>query len=192
MDRVKLSLQISQTHLVLLSTEPGSLLCCHDTLLIFYAPGNAVHVDGGLLKPFSDPLSELTGINMLSSRSGSRQNLPLPLSCSSLWFAAWYSKSTQSPGCPTVVSKNSTKGWHNRFQMNDYMAAQRSVDAPTSAVWGFLIPSSRGRQTGEDFPVGHQFIIIARWTWAGASTGACAFIMSAGEHRSSSMYPSPH
>lgn len=156
------------------------------------AVGNAVHVDRGLLKPFLDPLSEFAGIDMLSSQSGSRRNLPLPLSCSSLRFAAWYSKSAQSPGCPTVVSKNSTKGWHNRFQMNDYMAAQRSVDAPTSVVWGFLILSSGGRQAGEDFPIGHQVVIIAGWTWAGASTGACAFIMSVREHGSATMYSSPH
>lgn len=153
---------------------------------------SALRADGGLLKPFWDLLSELTGINMLWSQSGSRPNLRLLLSRGSLRFAAWYSKSTQSPRCSTVASKNSTKAWHNHFQMNDYMAAQRGVDAPTSVVWGSLVLSSGGRQTGEDFPVGHQFIIIARWTWAGASTGAGAFIMSAGERGSSTMYSRPH
>lgn len=176
---------------LLYRTRFFALLSRHAVDLL-HAGGNAVHVDRGLLKPFLDPLSELAGINMLSSQSGSRRNLPLPLSCSSLWFAVWYSKSAQSPWCPTVVSKNSTKGWHNRFQMNDYMAAQRSVDAPTSVVWGFLILSSGGRQAGEDFPIGHEVVIIARWTWAGASTGACAFIMSVREHGSATMYSSPH
>lgn len=42
-----------------------------------YAPdrsgvaGNALRADGSLLKPFLDPSSELTGIDMLLSQSGS-------------------------------------------------------------------------------------------------------------------------
>ena len=72
-------------------------------------------------------LSELTGINMLSSQSGSVWNPPLLLSCSSLWFTAWYSMSSLSSAQSTVqmvASKNSTKAWHDCFQMSNCMAAQ--------------------------------------------------------------------
>lgn len=149
------------------------------------AGGNAVRVDGILLKPFLDRLSQLTGINMLSSQSVSRRNLRLPLSRSSLWVAAWYSKSTQSPGCPTVASDITISKWMIARQLS---AALMRLQVLSEALWF----CARGRPTGEDFPIGHQFIIIARWTWAGASTGACAFIMSAEEHGSSTMYSRPH
>lgn len=144
------------------------------------------------LEPFLDPLSELTGINMLWSQSVSRRNLPLPLACSSLWFIAWYSMSSMSPACPTVASKNSTKAWYNHFQMNDCMAAQCNADVPPSVVSEALwFGPLEGGKTGKDFPIGHQAIIIARWTWARASAGY-AFIMSAGGHGSSTMHSSPH
>lgn len=74
--------------------------------------------------------------------------------------------SSRGQARPTVASKNSTKVWHNCFQMNDCMAAQHNVDAPPS-LQGSLIsgPLEEDRQE-EDFPIGHQAIIIARWTWA--------------------------
>ncbi len=119
--------------------RPFFALCYHvmQHLLIFYMPKYTVNVYSSFLKRFLDPLSELTGINMLSSQSGSRRNLPLLLPCSSLWFTASYPMSSLSPACPTVqtvASKNSTKAWHNRFQMSDCMAAQCNADVPQSVV----------------------------------------------------------
>lgn len=136
-DRVLCILYSITQNLLWIWNRSSFTLCCHAMLLICYVPKKKkilLSVDSSFLEPFLDPLSELTGINMLWSQSGSRRNLPLLLSCSSLWFTAWYSMSSLSPACPTVASKNSTKAWHNRFQMNDRMAAQCNVDVPPSVV----------------------------------------------------------
>lgn len=76
-----LAVNFSARRLVFFSTDLSScaLLSPHAVDPLF-AGGNAVHVNGSLLKPFSDPLSELAGINTLSSQPGSRRNLLLPLS----------------------------------------------------------------------------------------------------------------
>lgn len=139
----------------------------------------AVRVDSSFLKLFLDPFSELTRINVLSSQSGFRWNPLLPL-CSALWFPAWYSMSTQSTARPTVVSKNSSKGWHNCFQMNDCKAAQSGVDVRTivvrEALWFGPLEGDRQEKTSP-LVTSSSF---ARWTWA---ESCCRTLYFYNEHK---------
>lgn len=94
----------------------------------------SVNIYNGLLLPFLEPF---LNAKSLLSQSGSRQNLPPLISFMSLYLTTWYSLSSQNPASPTVpmvASKNSTKDWHNCFQMNDCMAAQSKVEMPLSTV----------------------------------------------------------
>lgn len=150
---------------------------------------NTVNVHSSCFEPFLDPLSELTGINMLSSQSGSRRNLPLLLSCSSLWFTTWYSVSSLSPVCPPEASKNSTKAWH----MNNCMAAQCSIDVPPSVVCEALwFGPLEGGKDWKRFPHQSPGCHNCQVNISHSSCRAVFFIMGAGGHGSSTVHSGPH